>query len=257
MSSFIDKIFNFFWWEKSDEDKEIITEKVATKFVKKQKKLPYNYYYYGKEFELNNYTWITPEGAKILVDWFDWISRHSQIIWKNLELNWLTNIDKESAKELAKSRSNYLYLNWLESIDLESLIALANYKWDTISLWIKKINEDIAKTLAQFKCKCIVLDIVEIKEKEIREFVKFKGHLISLWIMDINADKMAELVKFNGDVITFVNHFDIDEKMATEMIKFWWSTIWLKDEINEIPENVYYILSKFKWKIEYNTHYKY
>lgn len=148
------KILAEFWWnidvrwmayDQLEEARKsvIITADVAQRFI---------------DWELgtlNNFWWITAEWAKILATY----------TWTELNLNWLTSIDADSARELAKFSSetsskwngfivsvwNRINLKWILEIDIDSLSELIKYEWN-LNLWLKNIDDvELAKILTKWK----------------------------------------------------------------------------------------------------------
>ena len=141
-----------------------------------------------------------------------------------LNLNHLTSIEPEVAKELAKlkSESGDLLLNGLTSINKEVAEELARFNGYRLQLnGLPNMNNEVAGALANFQGKVLYLDGLADTDKEtVKELAKFKGDWLVLGFTSLDKEDAREFAKGEGNGLSFDRLSSIDKEVAHELSRF-------------------------------------
>jgi hypothetical protein len=141
-----------------------------------------------------------------------------------LNLNHLTSIEPEVAKELAKlkSESEDLLLNGLTSINKEVAEELARFNGYRLQLnGLPNMNNEVAGALANFQGKVLYLDGLADADKEtVKELAKFKGDWLVLGFTSLDKEDAREFAKGEGNGLSFDRLSSIDKEVAHELSRF-------------------------------------
>ena len=141
-----------------------------------------------------------------------------------LNLNHLTSIEPEVAKELAKlkSESGDLLLNGLTSINKEVAEELARFNGYRLQLnGLPNMNNEVAGALANFQGKVLYLDGLADADKEtVKELAKFKGDWLVLGFTSLDKEDAREFAKGEGNGLSFDRLSSIDKEVAHELSRF-------------------------------------
>ena len=141
-----------------------------------------------------------------------------------LNLNHLTSIEPEVAKELAKlkSESGDLLLNGLTSINKEVAEELARFNGYRLQLnGLPNMNNEVAGALANFQGKVLYLDGLADTDKEtVKELAKFKGDWLVLGFTSLDKEDAREFAKGEGNGLSFDQLSSIDKEVAHELSRF-------------------------------------
>jgi hypothetical protein len=141
-----------------------------------------------------------------------------------LNLNHLTSIEPEVAKELAKlkSKSGDLLLNGLTSINKEVAEELARFNGYRLQLnGLPNMNNEVAGALANFQGKVLYLDGLADTDKEtVKELAKFKGDWLVLGFTSLDKEDAREFAKGEGNGLSFDRLSSIDKEVAHELSRF-------------------------------------
>ena len=176
-----------------------------------------------------------------------------------LSLDGLTSIDKDIAQELAKFKGERLSFYGLNSIDKEALEILNSYRVDlpgTYEITKKEITKKIdqpefltveqaAKVVSRSKgtYELYIGEPFLIDKEAARELAKFTGGTMYLdGLTSIERGVASELVKFNGGKIDLIGITSINAGVAEELSKFKGSLC--LDGITTIDKAIAYELSK-------------
>ena len=114
---------------------------------------------------LNHLTSIEPDAARELAK----LKSESG----DLLLDGLTSINKEVAEELARFNAYRLQLNGLTNINSEVAGALANFQGKVLSLnGLASMDKEAVKELAKFKGDWLILGLTSLDKEDAREFAK-------------------------------------------------------------------------------------
>ena len=166
-----------------------------------------------------------------------------------LNLNRLTSIEPDVARELAKlkSESGALYLNGLTSINKEVAEELAGYMAYRLSLdGLTSMDKDVAKALAQFQGKVLSLNgLASIDKEAVKELAKFKGDWLILGLTSLDKEDAREFAKGEGNGLSFDRLSSIDEEVAHELSRFRGYRLTL-DGLTSVSKDVAHELAKLR-----------
>ena len=140
----------------------------------------------------------------------------------DLLLNGLTSINKEVAEELARFNGYKLQLNGLTNIDNEVAGALANFQGKVLSLnGLASIDKEAVKELAKFKGDWLILGLTTLNAEDARVFAKGEGNGLSFdRLSSIDKDVAHELSCFQGYRLSLERMTSISKDVAQELAKF-------------------------------------
>ena len=166
-----------------------------------------------------------------------------------LNLNRLTSIEPDVARELAKlkSESGALYLNGLTSINKEVAEELAGYMAYRLSLdGLTSMDKDVAKALAKFQGKVLSLNgLASIDKEAVKELAKFKEDWLILGLTSLDKEDAREFAKGEGNGLSFDRLSSIDEEVAHELSRFRGYRLTL-DGLTSVSKDVAHELAKLR-----------
>lgn len=165
-----------------------------------------------------------------------------------LNLNHLTSIEPDAARELAKlkSESGDLLLDGLTSINKEVAEELARFNAYRLQLnGLTNINSEVAGALANFQGKVLSLNGLASMDKEaVKELAKFKGDWLILGLTSLDKEDAREFAKGEGNGLSFDRLSSIDKEVAHELSRFQGFRLSLKG-LASISKDVAHELAKF------------
>ena len=165
-----------------------------------------------------------------------------------LNLNHLTSIEPDAARELAKlkSESGDLLLDGLTSINKEVAEELARFNAYRLQLnGLTNINNEVAGALANFQGKVLSLNGLASMDKEaVKELAKFKGDWLILGLTSLDKEDAREFAKGEGNGLSFDRLSSIDKEVAHELSRFQGFRLSLKG-LASISKDVAHELAKF------------
>ena len=165
-----------------------------------------------------------------------------------LNLNHLTSIEPDAARELAKlkSESGDLLLHGLTSINKEVAEELARFNAYRLQLnGLTNINSEVAGALANFQGKVLSLNGLASMDKEaVKELAKFKGDWLILGLTSLDKEDAREFAKGEGNGLSFDRLSSIDKEVAHELSRFQGYRLSLKG-LASISKDVAHELAKF------------
>ena len=178
------------------------------------------------------------------------VREHAQSKKNYLRVNWLTSIDRDVARELAKHgrniNSDHLTLDGLTSIDKAVARELSRFQGYELSLdGLTSMDIDVAKALAKFQGKKLSLDGLADTDKEtVKELAKFKGDWLVLGFTSLDKEDAREFAKGEGNGLSFDRLSSIDKEVAHELSHFQGYRLSLKG-LASISKDVAHELAKF------------
>ena len=178
------------------------------------------------------------------------VREHAQSKKNYLRVNWLTSIDRDVARELAKHgrniNSDHLTLDGLTSIDKAVARELSRFQGYELSLdGLTSMDIDVAKALAKFQGKKLSLDGLADTDKEtVKELAKFKGDWLVLGFTSLDKEDAREFAKGEGNGLSFDRLSSIDKEVAHELSRFQGFRLSLKG-LASISKDVAHELAKF------------
>ena len=113
-----------------------------------------------------------------------------------LNLNWLTSIDQDVARELSKYKGYTISLDGLSSISKEVARELALQPGFLLSLnGLTSITKDVARELAKRKGDLNLNYVKSMNSEVVREFTKFKGSFLNIQFLESIAPEDVVLLK--------------------------------------------------------------
>ena len=113
-----------------------------------------------------------------------------------LNLNWLTSIDQDVARELSKYKGYTISLDGLSSISKEVARELALQPGFRLSLnGLTSITKDVARELAKRKGDLNLNYVKSMNSEVVREFTKFKGSFLNIQFLESIAPEDVVLLK--------------------------------------------------------------
>ena len=177
------------------------------------------------------------------------VREHAQSKKNYLRVNWLTSIDRDVARELAKHgrniNSDHLTLDGLTSIDKAVARELSRFQGYELSLdGLTSMDIDVAKALAKFQGKKLSLDGLADTDKEtVKELAKFKGDWLVLGFTSLDKEDAREFAKGEGNGLSFDRLSSIDKEVAHELSHFQGYRLSLKG-LTSISKDVAHELAK-------------
>ena len=178
------------------------------------------------------------------------VREHAQSKKNYLRVNWLTSIDRDVARELAKHGRNinndHLTLDGLTSIDKAVARELSRFQGYELSLdGLTSMDIDVAQSLAKFQGAKLSLDGLADTDKEtVKELAKFKGDWLVLGVTSLDKEDAQEFAKGQGNGLSFDRLSSIDKEVAHELSRFQGFRLSLKG-LNSISKDVAHELAKF------------
>lgn len=154
------------------------------------------------------------------------VREHGQSKKNYLRVNWLTSIDRDVARELAKHGRNinndHLTLDGLTSIDKAVARELSRFQGYELSLdGLTSMDIEVAKALAKFQGYKLSLDGLADADKEtVKELAKFKGDWLVLGFTSLDKEDAREFAKGEGNGLSFDRLSSIDKVVAHELSRF-------------------------------------
>ena len=119
-----------------------------------------------------------------------------QFVANELDLNWLTSIDQEVARELSQYKGHTISLDGLSSISKEVARELTLFKGSRLSLnGLTSITKDVARELAKRKGDLNLNYVKSMNSEVVREFAKFKGSFLNIQFLESIAPEDVVLLK--------------------------------------------------------------
>ena len=119
-----------------------------------------------------------------------------QFVANELDLNWLTSIDQDIARELSKYKGHTISLDGLSSISKEVARELTLFKGSRLSLnGLTSITKDVARELAKRKGDLNLNYVKSMNSEVVREFTKFKGSFLNIQFLESIAPEDVVLLK--------------------------------------------------------------
>ena len=119
-----------------------------------------------------------------------------QYVANELDLNWLTSIDQEVARELSQYKGHTISLDGLSSISKEVARELTLFKGSRLSLnGLTSITKDVARELAKRKGDLNLNYVKSMNSEVVREFAKFKGSFLNIQFLESIAPEDVVLLK--------------------------------------------------------------
>jgi len=113
-----------------------------------------------------------------------------------LNLNWLTSIDQDIARELSQYKGYTISLDGLSSISKEVARELALQPGFRLSLnGLTSITKDVARELAKRKGDLNLNYVKSMNSEVVREFTKFKGSFLNIQFLESIAPEDVVLLK--------------------------------------------------------------
>ena len=178
------------------------------------------------------------------------VREHAQSKKYYLRVNWLTSIDRDVARELAKHgrniNSDHLTLDGLTSIDKAVARELSRFQGYELSLdGLTSMDLDVAQSLAKFQGAKLSLDGLADTDKEtVKELAKFKGDWLVLGVTSLDKEDAREFAKGQGNGLSFDRLSSIDKEVAHELSRFQGFRLSLKG-LASISKDVAHELAKF------------
>ena len=178
------------------------------------------------------------------------VREHAQSKKYYLRVNWLTSIDRDVARELAKHgrniNSDHLTLDGLTSIDKAVARELSRFQGYELSLdGLTSMDIDVAQSLAKFQGAKLSLDGLADTDKEtVKELAKFKGDWLVLGVTSLDKEDAREFAKGEGNGLSFDRLPSIDKEVARELSRFQGYRLSLKG-LTSISKDVAHELAKF------------
>jgi hypothetical protein len=178
------------------------------------------------------------------------VREHAQSKKYYLRVNWLTSIDRDVARELAKHgrniNSDHLTLDGLTSIDKAVARELSRFQGFELSLdGLTSMDLDVAQSLAKFQGAKLSLDGLADTDKEtVKELAKFKGDWLVLGVTSLDKEDAREFAKGQGNGLSFDRLSSIDKEVAHELSRFQGFRLSLKG-LTSISKDVAHELAKF------------
>ena len=179
------------------------------------------------------------------------VREHAQSKKNYLRVNWLTSIDRDVARELAKHGRNingdHLTLDGLTSIDKAVARELSRFQGYELSLdGLTSMDIDVAQALAKFQGKKLSLDGLAHTDKEtVKELAKFKGDWLVLGFTSLDKEDAREFAKGEGNGLSFDRLSSIDKEVAHELSRFMGYSLTL-DGLTSISKDVAHELAKLR-----------
>ena len=179
------------------------------------------------------------------------VREHAQSKKYYLRVNWLTSIDRDVARELAKHgrniNSDHLTLDGLTSIDKAVARELSRFQGYELSLdGLTSMDLDVAQSLAKFQGAKLSLDGLADTDKEtVKELAKFKGDWLVLGVTSLDKEDAREFAKGQGNGLSFDRLSSIDKEVAHELSRFMGFTLSL-DGLTSISKDVAHELAKLR-----------
>ena len=119
-----------------------------------------------------------------------------QFVANELNLNWLTSIDQDIARELSQYKGYTISLDGLSSISKEVARELTLFKGSRLSLnGLTSITKDVARELAKRKGDLNLNYVKSMNSEVVREFTKFKGSFLNIQFLESIAPEDVVLLK--------------------------------------------------------------
>ena len=119
-----------------------------------------------------------------------------QFVANELNLNWLTSIDQDIARELSQYKGYTISLDGLSSISKEVARELALQPGFRLSLnGLTSITKDVARELAKRKGDLNLNYVKSMNSEVVREFTKFKGSFLNIQFLESIAPEDVVLLK--------------------------------------------------------------
>ena len=119
-----------------------------------------------------------------------------QFVANELDLNWLTSIDQDIARELSQYKGHTISLDGLSSISKEVARELTLFKGSRLSLnGLTSITKDVARELAKRKGDLNLNYVKSMNSEVVREFTKFKGSFLNIQFLESIAPEDVVLLK--------------------------------------------------------------
>ena len=119
-----------------------------------------------------------------------------QFVANELDLNWLTSIDQDIARELSQYKGHTISLDGLSSISKEVARELNLFKGEDLSLnGLTSITKDVARELAKRKGDLNLNYVKSMNSEVVREFTKFKGSFLNIQFLESIAPEDVVLLK--------------------------------------------------------------
>ena len=119
-----------------------------------------------------------------------------QFVANELNLNWLTSIDQDIARELSQYKGYTISLDGLSSISKEVARELTLFKGSRLSLnGLTSITKDVARELAKRKGGLNLNYVKSMNSEVVREFTKFKGSFLNIQFLESIAPEDVVLLK--------------------------------------------------------------
>ena len=175
------------------------------------------------------------------------VREHAQSKKYYLRVNWLTSIEPDVARELAKYNNGALWMNGLTSINKEVAEELAGCMAYALSLdGLTSMDKDVANALAKFQSKVLSINgLASIDKKAVKELAKFKGYRLILGLTSLDKEDAREFAKGEGNGLSFDRLSSIDKEVAHELSRFMGFTLSL-DGLTSISKDVAHELAKLR-----------
>jgi antitoxin component YwqK of YwqJK toxin-antitoxin module len=119
-----------------------------------------------------------------------------QYVANELDLNWLTSIDQDVARELSQYKGHAISLDGLSSISKEVARELNLFKGEDLSLnGLTSITKYVAHELAKRKGDLNLNNVKSMNSDVVREFTKFKGSFLNIQFLESIAPEDVVLLK--------------------------------------------------------------